>query len=197
MEPRGESPGRLGWIALAALGVALLVGLAILLDRGPFADEELTGAEFVKRGDEICAQAQEDFEDLQESVPTTAGEAAEVTEELVAIALDELDGISDLSAPAELDAAIDRYLVAREAGIDLLRDGVAAAEDGDALAYARAQADLASSQLKRERLARQLGFSECSRVLFGRGRLERDSEPPVGTDPAAPPTVANPPTGAP
>jgi hypothetical protein len=196
MAPEPESASRTGWVALAILVVAVVGGLAILLDLGPFADEELSEAEFLDRGDEICAQAHDDFERLQSQPPRTAAEATELTEELVAISRDELDAIAEMNRPSSLDASLDRYLKAREGGIEQLRGGLDAAEDGDAFAYARGQAEVASSQPERLELATRVGFTECSRPLFGRGRLERDAEPPLSADPTAPPTVANPPTGA-
>ena len=197
MEPQGKATRAGHWIATAVVGVAIVVGLAIVLGLGPFADEDLSEAEFLAQGDEICAQAHSDYEDLQRSLPVTSAEATELTEELVAISRDELDAIAELAAPDALDPEVERYLRSREGGIELLREGLAAAERSDAFAYEEAQADLGSGQPERARLARQVGFDECSRILFGRDQLERDSEPPASTDPGAPPTIANPPTGAP
>lgn len=173
----------------------VLVALAVLLDLGPFADEDLSEAEFLARGDELCAQAHSGFEESQDSPPRTASEARELTSELLAIAREERHAIADLDAPTSLDAAVERYLNVRERGIGRLEAGVEAAEGGDAVAYEKAQAGLASGQLKRRRLARRIGFEECSRVLFGREQLERDAREPAGADPSAPPTVSSPPTG--
>lgn len=197
MEPHPESTSRRGWVALAVLGLGVLVGLAIALDLGPFANEELTESEFLARGDEICRQAHTDFEKLQDSPPRTANEAATLTGELVGISREALEAVRELSSPASLDVALDRYLEAREKGIDRLRAGLEAAEEGDAVAYAKAQADVAAGQPQRAKLAREVGFSECSSVLFGRDRLAQDAEPPRPADPGAPPTVSNPPTGKP
>jgi predicted transcriptional regulator len=168
-----------------------------VLGLGPFADDELSAAQYVARGDEICADAHDDFTKLQESAPRTSSEAVELTDELVGISRDELDAVSELTPPPDLKPAMDRYLKARESGIELMRDGLAAAEDGDAFNYSKAQADLASSQLDRRDLAEKVGFSECSQPIFGKDELASDSEAPVNTDPSAPPTVANPPTGTP
>jgi hypothetical protein len=192
-----QPANRTAWVAIGILGVAILLAVAIIFDLGPFADGELSEAEFLASGDEICAEAHADFEDLQDSPPRTASEAAELTDELLAISREELDGIRELDGPASLDPALDRYLNAREAGIDELRAGEDAAKGGDALAYAEAQAELASGQLERRELAAKVGFDECSQVLFGREQLEADSQPPLNTDPSAPPTVNNPPTGTP
>jgi predicted transcriptional regulator len=188
---------RTAWIAAGILGALALLLAAIIFDLGPFADDELSRAEFLAQGDEICSQAHSDYEKLQDSPPRTATEASELTSELLAISREELEAIADLNAPAELTTALERYLDAREAGIERLREGVEAADGGDAFAYAQAQSELASTQRKREGLARDVGFEVCSEVLFGREQLASDSEPPLNTDPSAPPTVNNPPTGTP
>jgi hypothetical protein len=195
MEPRPVN--RSAWIAAAVVGVVGILLAAIVFDLGPFADEDLTRAEFLAQGDEICSQAHRDYEKLQGRPPRTASEASELTGELLAISREELDAIVDLKAPAELSTALERYLKAREAGIERLREGVDAAEAGDAFAYAKAQSELASTQEKRAALARDVGFDVCSEILFGRGQLESDAQPPLSADPGAPPTVSNPPTGAP
>jgi hypothetical protein len=164
MEPRPVN--RTAWLAAALLGVAVLVLGGILFDLGPFSDDELSRAEFVAEGDEVCSQAHHDFERLQDSPPRTAGEAAELTGDLLAISRQELDAIADLEAPSEVSSALERYLDAREEGMERLREGVEAAEAGDARAYAKAQAELEKSQPDRLSLAREVGFDVCSKVLF-------------------------------
>jgi hypothetical protein len=197
MEPEPQAGNRLVWVAIAALGVGVLIALAIILDLGPFADEPLSEAEFLARADRICADAHSDYERLQDSPPSTAAEATELTQELVDISHEELDQISDLDAPAAVETPLERYLHAREDGINKLREGADAAEKGDAFAYSAAQAKVASGQLDRQKLAKAVGLEECSKVLFGRDALAEASNPPVELDPGAPPTVNNPPTGTP
>jgi hypothetical protein len=189
------SPGR--WLAAGVAAAALIVVLAIALDLGPFEEGELSESEFLARGDEICREAHEEFESAQEQSPNTAGEAADLTGDLIAISEGELERIRELSTPASLEDPLERYLAAREEGIKQLRKGLAAAEKEDAFAYADAQAEVAADQVHRLQLARDVGFSECSRVLFGRDRLASDAEPPVNAGLNAPPTVSNPPPGTP
>jgi hypothetical protein len=167
MEP--SAPGRRVVWALAAAGaIAVVVVLAILLDVGPLAEEELSRGELISRGDEICEEAHEAFAELQTDPPRTGREAADLTDQLTGIAEDERDELSELDGPDDLDAAVQDYLSVRDRGIEALRRGHEAAEDGDASAYARQQAELADSQLERRRLAREIGFRECSRPLAGR-----------------------------
>ncbi|MFI5121614.1 MAG: hypothetical protein ACHQJ5_01845 [Vicinamibacteria bacterium] len=196
MEPQ-EPRGKLGWIAggVALAVVVVALALAILLDQGPFSEPELSRGELIARGDEICRKAHEAFAELQKKPPQTAGQATDLTGKLVDIASDELDEIGSLKGPPEFDAEIERYLTARERGIEALRRGRDAAEAGDNDAYVVAQAELADSQLERQRIARRIGFAQCSRPLVGRGELEQQAQAPATADPEAPPTVNNPPTG--
>jgi hypothetical protein len=159
---------RLWLVAGVAAAGAVLIGLAGLLEVGPFADEELGEADFLARGDEICREAHKEFEDLQRRAPTTASEAAELTDSLVEISEGELEQIRDLNAPASLERSLQRYLDAREEAIEQLHKGSEAAEDRDAGAYADAQAKVASEQVHRQKLAKRVGFDQCSKVLFGR-----------------------------
>jgi hypothetical protein len=184
-------------VALAAL-LGVLFALIALLDLGPCADEELTVDEFISQGDEICDEAHDEFLHLQEGAPRTPSDAAELTGALIDVAEEERDAISDLRAPDSLGDQVDRYLEARDRGIDVLREGMEAAEDADAGAYEALQAELASTQVDpRFQIAGEIGFEECSKPLVGTGELRRQAESPASSDPAAPPTVNNPPTGAP
>jgi hypothetical protein len=187
-------------ITAAVVGVlAVLLVLIVVLDVGPCAEERLSEEEFIAKGDELCREAHAEFEDLQRGTPPrTPSDAEELTGALIEVAEEERDAIDDLAEPESLTERVDRYLGARERGIDLLEDGLGAAEDGDAAAYEAAQAELASSQLDpRYDIARAIGFSECSKPLLDRDELERQSEPPEITDVNAPPEINNPPTEAP
>jgi hypothetical protein len=81
---------------------------------------------------------------------------------VLAVHESEIADLKALAVPDDLRPALDRYLSAREHGLEPLRDGLAAARAGDPTAYAQAQADAASGQVLRTRLARAVGFSECS-----------------------------------
>ncbi len=196
--PTERNGRRLGWIALVIVVAGALVALMLLLDLGPAADGGLPEGEFLAQGDRICAQARRSFEELQRDKPTTGGEAAALTSELLRISEDELDQLGDLGPPGALQRSLDRYLDAREQGIDQIRAGLDAANQRDAFAYAKAQAAVADGQLRRLQLAKDVGFDHCSRVLGERDQLAADARPPAAPTPeGAPPTIENPPTGAP
>ncbi len=168
-------------LAAAIIGVVLVLTLvAMILDLGPFSDDELSAAEFLSQGDEICAQAHEEFLNVQGSAPRTAAEAEEQVDALIELAEEEHDGIEELNPPESLGAGVDDYLKEREDGIDILREGLAAARDDDPDAYEEAQVRLASQQAARQKTAERLGFSKCSDPLVSAEELERQSQPPAG-----------------
>lgn len=188
----GDLPGdRRRWaLGVAGIVAALLAVVAIL--GWPFGGS-LSRAELIAEGDAICARAHDAFEELQSEPPRTSREATALTEQLIGIAEDEHDEIDSLEPPAELEQPLDRYLGARERGIELLRQGLAAAEAADSRPYEVAQAELAATQRDpRRRLARRIGFEECSQPLVDGAELDRQAEPPRSADPDAPPVVSSP-----
>ena len=152
---------------LIRLGAGAAI-LAVLAGCGS-SDETLSKSEFLAEGDEICKRAHEQFAEVQEHPPGSAEAAATMTEKLIEISESELTQIRDLSAPREVQPALDRYLRARERGIAVLKRGLEAARDENAGAYASAQAQVADSQVRRIKLAQAVGFEECSRVSASSG----------------------------
>ena len=176
----GPRTNRTG-LAAGIVGAAVLLAvLAIGLDLGPFADDDLSAAEFLGEGDEVCKQAHEEFLDIQGSAPRTAADAEAQVEALIEVAEEERDGILDLGAPESLSEDVDAYVADRERGIETLQDGLAAARKDDPIAYEEAQAELASQQPGRQEVAQKLGFNECSEPLVDADELERQAQPPAG-----------------
>ena len=108
-------------LAIAAL-LGVLVGLAALLDIGPFADEELTAEQFIAQGDEICREAHDEFLDLQDSPPRTPSDAAELTGGLIEVAEEERDAIRELNAPESLAEDLDAYWSNIVRGVNAIRE---------------------------------------------------------------------------
>jgi hypothetical protein len=123
----------------------------------------LTREEFVVTGDEICRHAAERYGQLQQEPPTTSAGAEDQTRKLIAITGEELAQIKALSPPNQVSAALDRYLRARERGVAILKQELKAAESNDPGAFAAARARMAAGQVARLRLARAVGFQDCSR----------------------------------
>lgn len=172
MQPEGGQPG-LRRPVVAVLGalalLAAIVALAAVFGLGPFDDDggggtALDRAQFTAKGDQVCNAAHDKFVELQKTPPNSAEGAVALTQNLIEISENELRQIRALDAPPEVQPALDRYLQAREQGIEQLKQGLQAAQERNARAYADAQAKIAASQVQRLELARAVGFSQCSRV---------------------------------
>jgi hypothetical protein len=116
----------------------------------------------IAEGDRICAEAQSEVDALRAEQPRTPEEAARLTEGVLDAYESELADLQELPVPDELTDELDRYVAARERALEPLREGLEAARAGDAQAYAEAQARAAAGQVERTRLARAVGFTECS-----------------------------------
>lgn len=148
---------------MLVLGGLFAFGAA--LDLGPFKTEEVTRGELIVRADQICAEANRAFADQQAKPPQTPEQAAELTDHLIGIAEDESKRIAELEGPEDVNVQIAAYLEAREGGIELMKEGRTAAEEGDSEAYEQAQTELERTQPERRQMAREIGFSECSLLL--------------------------------
>jgi hypothetical protein len=124
---------------------------------------ELTKAQLITQGDAICKEAHDRFAELQGSPPTTSEEAATFAQQVVDINESEVSQLGALNAPASVRPVLDGYLKARDKQLALLKQGLAAARQSDALAYRAAQAKVAAGQVQRLQLAQSVGFKECSR----------------------------------
>lgn len=125
--------------------------------------EQVSAEELVQRGDEICVEGRKEFAEIQSEAPPNASAAADQTDALVEIATDELNELREIRPPAELQDKYDAYLAARGKALELLEEGRDAADDKDADAYGRAQAEAAAAQPERLKLAKAVGFQQCSK----------------------------------
>ena len=124
---------------------------------------ELTKSQLIAQGDAICKDARARFAELQGSPPTTPEETATFTQKLIDITENEVAQLRALNAPADVKPALDRYLQAMDKNVDVLKQGLKAAQQSDATAYAQAQAKAVQGQVKRLQYAQAVGFVECSR----------------------------------
>ena len=124
--------------------------------------QQVTAAELVQKGDQICRQEQSGFSQIQAHPPANASDAADLTKALVRTAESADSKLSDLQPPDELKAQLDSYLSARDRAIDELKKGQDAAENQDSATYGAAQAAVVQSAPERRRLARAVGFKVCS-----------------------------------
>ncbi len=125
--------------------------------------EQVDAEELISRGDAICAEGRQRFDEVQAEAPANAAAAVDQTEELVDIATDELNELRNIRPPDELRESYDRYLEARGRALELLEQGRDAAEDKDTEAYGRAQAKASAEEPQRRKLAGAVGFKVCSK----------------------------------
>jgi hypothetical protein len=116
---------------------------------------ELTKSQLVAQGDAICKDAHDRFVELQGSPPTTPEESASFTQKLIDITESEVTQLRALNPPASVKPALGK-------NVDVLRQGLKAAQQSDATAYAQAQAKAVKGQVKRLQYAQAVGFKECS-----------------------------------
>lgn len=143
---------------------AAFVALVVALAPGCGSDaEQVSAEELISRGDGICVEGRRRFDAVQAQAPANAVAAADQTNELVEIATDELNELRNIRPPDELRERYDAYLAARGRALERLEQGREAAEEKDAKAYGTAQARAAAEQSQRLRLAKAVGFKQCSK----------------------------------
>jgi hypothetical protein len=148
-------------IATVGVAAASMAVAAIGCGGGP---EEVSTEELVEKGDEICRQGQERFEEIQSDAPANSNEAVDQTDLLIQESEDELNALRDLEPPDELRDPYDRYLEARGRALEYLRRGRDAADAQDSEAYLEAQNGVAKRARERRDLAEAVGFQVCSRL---------------------------------
>jgi hypothetical protein len=141
------------------LPIALPMAALMACDGG---SEEMSAEELVSKGDEICTEERDRFDEIQSVPLTSASVGAKQAKELLAAAESAQDDLRDLEPPEEIRDSYDSYLDARDEVSDLLERGREAAEDKDGAAFSKAQEEAAAGAARREKLARELGFKVCS-----------------------------------
>jgi hypothetical protein len=160
---------RTGWRLTCATALAGLIAAALGACGGGGSSAttttaaELTKSQLIAQGDAICKDARDSFAALQGTPPTTPEETATFTQRLIDITENEVSRLHALNPPSEAKPALDKYLNAMDKNIDVLKEGLKAAQQSDATAYAKAQAKAVQGQVKRLQYAQAVGFNECSR----------------------------------
>jgi hypothetical protein len=124
--------------------------------------QQVSAAELVQKGDQICREEQAKFEQIQAHPLGNASDAAGQTKELIQVSENANAELGDLDPPEKQRAPLDSYLSARSRAIDQMKTGQDAADNQDSAAYAAAQAAVVHSAPQRRKLAASLGFKVCS-----------------------------------
>jgi hypothetical protein len=124
--------------------------------------QQVSAAELVQKGDQICRDEQTKFKQIQANPLGNATDAADQTKELIQVSENANSDLGDLDPPEKQRAPLDSYLSARSRAIDQMKTGQDAADNQDSTAYAAAQAAVVHSAPLRRNLAAALGFKVCS-----------------------------------
>jgi hypothetical protein len=123
--------------------------------------QQVTAAELVQKGDQICSHELSAFGQIQDHPPANASNAADQTKELVKTAESASSQLSALEPPDELRAPLQSYLSARDRAVEQMKRGQDAAENQDSAAYGAAQAAVVHGAPQRKKLAEDVGFKVC------------------------------------
>lgn len=152
--------------------VALALGLAACSGDDDDSSEEPPGgtskAEFIEKGDAICARVNESIVRINQEAQQLSGSREEqfaalapILRRATEIQADAIEEFRALEPPEADQKRIDRYLEAAEEQADVLEQMAAAAENADAAAFSEASPQLTEISLRRKQLISGYGFEEC------------------------------------
>jgi hypothetical protein len=124
--------------------------------------QQVSAAELVQKGDDVCRDLQGQFAEIQSQPPANAPDAADQAGRLLDVADEAQSELRDLEPPEDIRADYDHYLDTRDQVNDLLKKGEEAAKEQDGNGYGRAQEEASAGAPERQMLASGLGFKVCS-----------------------------------
>ncbi len=123
----------------------------------------LTEAELIAKGDAVCTRSQETFKEVRQRFPNGEAEPDPVySRELTGISTRAVREFNELTPPPSLEAEYKRYVQAQERVHVYDEQALSAAQNGDAVAYARAREKRDNGQSERHAIATAIGFAVCS-----------------------------------
>ena len=145
-----------------ALAISIAGLIAAWSAAGCGGSQKVSAAELDQKGDSICRELQQKFNQIQAHPPANASGAVDQTKDLIGAAEDADSKLHDMEPPGALQGRYRTYLDARDQAVDQLKRGQDAAGNQDSAAYAAAQRAVVQSAPRRKQLAQSLGFKVCS-----------------------------------
>ena len=142
---------------------AALVGVLVLLVSacgGGGGGERLSKEEFQSQANAICAKYEKQLKALRS--PTSLEDIPDFVDEAVAILDKEVDEISALNPPGELQSDVDKMIAASNRTKAAASDLSDAARDGDQAAVQKALEDGKAATGEADDLATNLGLDSCN-----------------------------------
>jgi hypothetical protein len=143
--------------------VAALVGVLVLLVTacgGGGSGARLSKEEFPSQANAICAKYQKQLKAL--GSPTSLEEIPDLVDQALAILNQEVDEISALNPPEELQGDFDKMLAASDRTKAAADDLSTAAKSGDQAAVQKALDEGSAASKEADDLAGNLGLDECT-----------------------------------
>jgi hypothetical protein len=144
-----------------AAGATLLAAIAALASCGG-GGSSVSAADFQSQADQVCRDAQGQFDRIVRTTPRTADQAEKQAAALADVSNQALDDLHRIKAPDQVKSAYARYLDARQKAIGYIDDARNAAADNNGNAYARAKRQVAATQPARRQLPLAAGLHACS-----------------------------------
>jgi hypothetical protein len=119
-------------------------------------------AQFQSEANQVCKDAQQQFDRILRATPRTADQAEKQAGALVDVSQQALDNLHQIDPPDQVKSAYNRYLDSREQAIGYINDAKDAASNNDGTAYAKAKRQTATTQPRRRQLALAAGLKSCS-----------------------------------
>jgi DNA-binding NtrC family response regulator len=141
--------------------LVVLVGVLVLAASGcgSGGGERLSKEEFQSQANDICAKYQKQLDALK--TPTNLDEIPDLVDQALAILNKEVDEISKLNPPEELQSQFDQMLAESDKTKEAADDLSAAAKSGDQAAVQKALQEGNTASSKADQLAGQLGLDSC------------------------------------
>jgi serine/threonine protein kinase len=128
--------------------------------------QTLSTAALIGQADEICQTAKDSYGEVSEGRPgeqeSEAGMSVAYAQTLVRISSKQVREMEQLNPSPKDRSPFEEYVDLRRQVANVDRRALAAAQDGDAAAYAAAYASRAPLDAEMERVADQIGFEVCS-----------------------------------
>ena len=143
--------------------LVVLVGVLVLAASGcgggGGGGDRLSKADFQSQANSICAKYQKQLDALK--TPTNLDEIPDLVDQALAILNKEVDEISKLNPPEELQSQFDQMLAESDKTKEAADDLSAAAKSGDQAAVQKALQEGNTASSKADQLAGQLGLDSC------------------------------------
>jgi hypothetical protein len=140
---------------------ALLVAAVAMLPAcgGDGGGGQLSAAEFRTQADKICADAQTEFEAVEQ--PQSEEELTEYLQKVVPILRDQVEKLDDLNPPDELQEDWDRAIELNRESLEKAEEAQQAAEDGDQQRVQEILEEADTNEEELDQLAQDLGLQTC------------------------------------